>query len=77
MSSYDLLIEKGMGIGIEKGMGIGIEKGIDLGEAKKIRQVVLNIFAQFPEWNDAQVAAFVVTDVSIVQQIRNELAGAN
>ena len=77
MSSYDNLIQeaekKGIEKGIEKGMNLGIEKGIEKGASQKEREVISNILAQFPNWDDEKIADLAVSTLEVVRAVRAEL----
>ena len=82
MTTYDMLIKKGLkegfeqgielGIekGIEQGIEKGIEKGIEVGEEKKARKVVLALLDEFPEFSNARIARLAEVTEEFVQKLR-------
>ena len=69
MSSYDHLIQEAKKEGIDN----GIEKGIEKGANQKEREVIANILAQFPNWDDEKIANLATSTLEIVRAVRTEL----
>ena len=65
MSSYDHLIQEAK----KEGFDSGIEKGA----SQKEREVIGNILAQFPNWDDEKIADLAVSTLEIVRAVRTEL----
>lgn len=74
MTTYDMLIKKGLKEGIEQGIELGIEqgieKGIEVGEEKKARKVVLALVDEFPEFSNARIARLAEVTEEFVQKLR-------
>lgn len=70
MTTYDMLIKKGLKEGFEQGIELGIEKGIEVGEEKKARKVVLALLDEFPEFSNARIARLAEVTEEFVQKLR-------
>jgi len=73
MSTYDLLIEKGIERGIKKGIEKGIEKGIKKGAELKSYDVVENLIAKLG-FTDEQAADVAEVSIDFVRKVRTDLA---
>ncbi len=66
-------IEKGIEKGREEGLSEGLEKGIEKGREEAIEAIVKKIMLKFPQWSDAEVAAFLDAEEVYVKQLRRIL----
>src|SRR5690606_12207202 len=68
MSTYDLLIRKGLRQGIEQ----GIEQGIAKGAEQKSYEFVQNLI-QSTDFVDAKIASLAVVSIDFVKKVRADL----
>ncbi len=65
-----LIYKEALQEGIEKGRQEGREEGRE----EAMREYVINLLKNFPEWSDARIAELTKTTEDVVRQIRQELA---
>ncbi|MDX2136202.1 MAG: hypothetical protein SFV52_15560, partial [Saprospiraceae bacterium] len=63
-------IEKGREEGLSEGLQKGIEQGIEKGREEAFEEIVKKIMRKFPQWSDAEVAAFLDAEEGYVKQLR-------
>ena len=65
--------KKGIEKGIEKGREEGLSEGLEKGREEAIEEIVKKIMLKFPQWSDAEVAAFFEMEEGNVRQVRKSL----
>ncbi|MDX2134010.1 MAG: hypothetical protein SFV52_04465 [Saprospiraceae bacterium] len=65
--------KKGIEKGREEGLSEGLEKGIEKGREEAFEEIVKKIMLKFPQWSDAEVAAFLDAEEGDVKQLRRIL----
>ncbi len=63
-------IDKGREEGLSEGLQKGIEKGIEKGREEAFEAIVKKIMLKFPQWSDAEVAAFLDAEEGYIKQLR-------
>ncbi len=63
----------GLRNGRRQGFKKGIEKGIEKGREEAFEEIVKKIMLKFPQWSDAEVAAFLDAEEGYVKQLRRIL----
>ena len=73
MSTYDMLIQKGMEKGMEKGIEQGIEKGIEQEFEQGTSKIIKSLISKFPNHSVIQIAELADVDVELVKKIRKSI----
>lgn len=67
-------VEEAKQIIYQEALQEGIEKGREEGREEAMREYVINLLKNFPEWSDARIAELTKTTEDVVRRIRQELA---